>query len=290
MAIIGNSLRWLSIHGIEAGAGQEGFGREGFDQGPDFGGLDPGSAAAGAGGQGIGGGGIGLEDDSGARIGETFVAPESITRQDLGEFSEFAQGTAGLFDKLGSFLGFGPEVTEAVKRGAEISDPAAFSAGQKAGVGFELAQSIAAFSGLPAAAAVGIVDRVVSAMQNPAFAVGRRSIENRLSAVAPVASTLAGIGTQSAGIARAVELGLNVAGVTTAGRAAGVLPEASAPLTERAASTESGVGPETQRLPERQIAQGATISTRTREIGEISQLDLPERESFGRSDLRVRRV
>lgn len=281
-----NKFFWLKTHGIEAGFGGGGFGREGFDQGPDFGGLDPGSGAAGAGGQGIGGAGIGQNTDS-AVLGETFAAPESVTRQDLGEFSSFVQQTSGLFGNLQELLGFGPDVTAAVKRGAEISDPAAFSAGQKAGVGFELAGALASFGGLPASAAVGVVDRVISAVQNPAFGVGRQSIENRLSAAAPAAGAATGMATQSLGLARAVELGLNLAGVATAGVGADIFQAENVRDIQTPGGEDTGAGSTEPRLRQEQEQRGALVSSTTRDIQRNLGAVLPERERFSRADLRI---
>lgn len=221
----------------------------------------------------------------------TDLAPgETLSEAQLRDFGEFAAGLDTFSEKLGSLLGFGPDITGAVKRGAEQADPAAFSAGQKTGLGFEAAEALASLSGLPASAAVGIIDRVVSAVSNPAFAAGRASINNPFSQVAPAAGTAAGIAASSLPLARAVELGLNAAGIATQvpaslrtaeqpSRPERTLTEDSATQTRQVAQTQP-----------RQPALGARIESTTTQDFERQRRTLATREELGRGALTVRRA
>lgn len=243
-----------------------------------------------------GGGGVdqapgGFEDIDRAETELTDIAPgENLTDAQLRDFSEFTQQSTGFIANIQEILGLGPDVTGAVKRGAEISDPASFSAGAKTGGAFELAQAVSSAAGLPAAVGVGIVDRVVSAISNPAFSVGRQSVQNRLSAAAGPAGTIAGIVGQSANLAQAVELGLRLGGAAVAAGETGLFGTgAGGPA--RTVQSESEFTPSDVR-PTREIAvseqRGAFVTTATEAVQRSVSPALPEDDRFSRSDLRIR--
>lgn len=255
----------------------------------------PGEGGFGGGREGLTNQQPGLDDDSFNQQDSALPnqAPgETVEEAQMREFSEFSSQLDSFIERVQFALGFGPDITGSVKRGAQLTDPASFARGVKTGVGFELAQSFAGLSGLPTSAAVGILDRVVSAAVNPAFAAGRSTVSNPLGAVAPVAGAAAGFAGRSVGLAKAVELGLNVAGVTTQFpdelREQTIEPQPRSTLQEDSGGRQVAQAQETR--PSREPALGAVITSETRDDFERLRRSLTTREALGRAALTVGRA
>jgi hypothetical protein len=164
------------------------------------------------------------------------------------------------------------------------------TAGQKTGLALETAAAISSLTAnLPARALVSVIDRLTTAISDPAFSVGRLSVENRLEGVSGIAGAVAGLATGSIGVAKAVELGINLGGVATAAARAGF---EGGPVS----APSGGTGKETQR---RSISEEGVlavvedaaplIETGTGEAT-AQRRTLVSRRNLGRSSLRVKRL
>jgi hypothetical protein len=202
-------------------------------------------------------------------------------------FDAFREQTSGVIGTIESFLGLGPQVGALALEGAKAADPTAVTAGQKTGVALEAAAAVSSLTAnLPARALVSVIDRLTTAISDPAFSVGRLSVENQLEGVSGIAGAVAGIATRSIGVAKAVELGINLGGVALAAERAGFEGgPADAP--------SGGTGRETQRRSiseEGVLAVAAPLIETGTEEATAQRRTLVSRRNLGRSSLRVKRV
>ncbi len=169
-------------------------------------------------------------DRSGGEFGPPAGPQERANQReaDVAAFDAFSLELDEISEKLGAVFGFGPDKTGAVERGAALSDPAAVSAGRKAGVGFELASTLASTVGLAPSLAVAAVRGITASLSDPAFGIGLAQTDNPLGSAANLAGAVSGIATGSARLGQLTELGTSLAGVSLEAQDVGLTGDVTA--------------------------------------------------------------